>query len=71
MGLGKITRGLGKVGLAFEALGYVVAGAKVLVQAIKRAPDARRDDDGPRQEPGFDSARGMKSQGPPHPRRQS
>ena len=51
MGLGKITRGLGKVGLAFEARGYVVAGAKALVRAIKRAPDARRDDDVSRQEP--------------------
>jgi len=49
MGLGKITRGLGKVGLAFEALGYVVAGAKALVRSVKGAPGARRYDDGPRQ----------------------
>ncbi|MBT2242698.1 hypothetical protein JQK15_04030 [Sphingobium sp. BHU LFT2] len=45
MDLVKITRGLGKVGLAFEALGYVVAGAKTLVRA-----GARRDDVEPRQE---------------------
>lgn len=44
MGLGKITRGLGKVGLAFEALGYVVTGAKALMRAIKGDPGARRDD---------------------------
>jgi hypothetical protein len=50
MGLGKITRGLGKVGLAFEALGYVVTAAKALGRAFKRAPDARRDDDVSRQE---------------------
>mgnify|MGYP007095394611 CR=1 FL=1 len=50
MGLGKITRGLGKVGLAFEALGYVVAGAKALVRGVKGAPGARRDDVEPRQE---------------------
>ncbi|MBO9526406.1 MAG: hypothetical protein J7517_09800 [Sphingobium yanoikuyae] len=50
MGLGKITRGLGKVGLAFEALGYVVTGAKALVRAIKGAPGARHEDAEPRQE---------------------
>jgi hypothetical protein len=50
MGLGKITRGLGKVGLAFEALGYVVTAAKALARAVKRAPDARRDDVESRQE---------------------
>jgi hypothetical protein len=49
MGLGKITRGLGKVGLAFEALGYVVVGGKALIRAVKGVPDTRRDDDGPRQ----------------------
>lgn len=46
MGLGKIARGLGKVGLAFEALGYVVAAAKALSRAIKGAPDARPVDEG-------------------------
>jgi hypothetical protein len=55
MGLGKITRGLGKVGLAFEALGYVVTGGKALVRAIKGAPGARRYDVEPRQEPPQDS----------------
>ncbi|WIA58080.1 hypothetical protein N6H05_09895 [Sphingobium sp. WTD-1] len=50
MGLGKITRGLGKVGLAFEALGYVAAGAKALVRAVRGAPGARRDDVELRQE---------------------
>lgn len=35
MGLGKITRGLGKVGLALEALGYVIAGGKAVVKVIK------------------------------------
>ena len=49
MGLGKITRGLGKIGLAFEALSYVVAGGKALIRAVKGVPDTRRDDDGPRQ----------------------
>lgn len=49
MGLGKIARGLGKVGLAFEALGYVVAGGKALIRAVKGVHDTRRDDDGPRQ----------------------
>jgi len=55
MGLGKITRTAGKVGLAFEALGYVVAGAKALVRAVKGAPDTRRYDDGPRQGSGGNS----------------
>ncbi|WP_333702913.1 hypothetical protein [Sphingobium yanoikuyae] len=48
--MGKITRGLGKVGLAFEALGYVLAGAKALVRAVKGAPGAGRDDIERRQE---------------------
>lgn len=70
MGLGKITRGVGKVGMAIEALGYVVAGAKALVRAVKRAPDARRDDEKVRQEPRLDSARGIESQDMADPRRQ-
>lgn len=53
MGLGKITRGFGKIGLAFEALGYVVTGGKALVRAVRGAPDERRDDE--RQEAGGDS----------------
>ncbi|WP_313333229.1 hypothetical protein [Sphingobium yanoikuyae] len=40
MGLGKITRGLGKVGLAFEALGYVWSAGGALVKAIKGKPSA-------------------------------
>ena len=41
MGLGKITRGLGKVGLAFEALAYVWSAGGALVKAIrgKRSAD--------------------------------
>ena len=53
MGLGKITRGLGKVGLAFEALGYVWTAGKALASAVRGAPGGRRDDE--RQEPGGDS----------------
>ncbi|AYO78304.1 hypothetical protein [Sphingobium yanoikuyae] len=49
MGLGKITRGLGKVGLAFEALGYVWAAGGALVKAVKGASkepiDSIRDTD--------------------------
>ena len=70
MSLGKITRGLGKVGLAFEALGYVVTAVKALGRAVKRAPDARRDDDKVRQEQALDSARGIESQDMADPRRQ-
>lgn len=57
MGLGKITRGLGKVGLAFEALGYVVAGARALVRAVRGAPDGRRDDERQEQDQHTDEAR--------------
>ncbi len=40
MGLGKITRAAGKIGLAIEVLTYVVRGGKALVSAIrgKRSP---------------------------------
>ncbi|WP_311269761.1 hypothetical protein [Sphingobium sp. WCS2017Hpa-17] len=38
MGLGKIARGLGKVGLAIEGLGYIVAAGRALVRAVKGDP---------------------------------
>ncbi len=65
MSLGKITRGLGKVGLALEALGYVVTAAKALGRAVKRAPDARRDDVESRQEPGVNTGESQADQGRP------
>jgi hypothetical protein len=46
MGLGKITRGLGKVGLAFEALGYVWSAGGALVKAIRGKRSARDPRDG-------------------------
>ena len=48
MGLGKITRGLGKVGLAFEALAYVWSAGGALVKAIraKRSADDSPDSAG-------------------------
>lgn len=46
MGLGKITRGLGKVGLAFEALGYVWSAGGALVRAIKGKRSNRDPGDG-------------------------
>lgn len=60
MGLGKIARGLGKVGLAFEALGYVVVGAKVLVRTVRGAPDGRRDDERQEQDQHTDESRVFK-----------
>ncbi|WP_311267436.1 hypothetical protein [Sphingobium sp. WCS2017Hpa-17] len=53
MGLGKIARGLGKVGLAIEGLGYIVAAGRALVKSIKGDP-ARRDE-GVRQDRGGDT----------------
>ncbi len=47
MGLGKITRGLGKVGLAFEALGYAWSAGGALVKAIKGKRSTRDPGDGP------------------------
>lgn len=44
MGLGKITRGLGKVGLAIEAARYAWIGGKALWEAVRGDPAARRDD---------------------------
>lgn len=41
MGIGKIVRGLGKVGLALEGLGYAVAAGRALVRAVKGRPSNR------------------------------
>jgi hypothetical protein len=38
MGLGKITRGLGKVGLALEAIRYIVLGGAAIVNAVRGKP---------------------------------
>lgn len=46
MGLGKITRGLGKVGLAFEALGYVWSAGSALVKRVKGKRSGRNPGDG-------------------------
>ena len=54
MGLGKIARGLGKVGLLIEGVGYIVAAGRALVRSIKGDPAERRDDE--RQDQGRDSA---------------
>lgn len=35
MGLSKITRGLGKVGLALEAVRYIVLGGAAVVNAVR------------------------------------
>lgn len=45
MGLRKVTRGAGKVGLALEALGYVLTTAKALGRAIKRSTSEDSDDE--------------------------
>lgn len=46
MGLGKITRGLGKVGLAFEALGYAWSAGSALVRRVKGKRSGRNPGDG-------------------------
>lgn len=47
MGLGKITRGLGKVSLALEAIRYVVLGGVAVVNAVRRKPvEENADSDG-------------------------
>ncbi|WP_313337455.1 hypothetical protein [Sphingobium yanoikuyae] len=48
--MGKITRGLGKVGLAFEALSYAITGGKAVMRAIK----GNRSDEQPQKEPDAD-----------------
>lgn len=45
MGLGKITRGLGRVGLAFEALGYVWSAGSALVKRVKGKRSGRNPGD--------------------------
>ncbi|MCC4232663.1 hypothetical protein LL253_08160 [Sphingobium soli] len=45
MGLGKIARGLGKVGQLIEGVGYIIAAGRVLVRSIKGDPAERRDDE--------------------------
>lgn len=54
MGVGKIARGLGKVGLLIEGVGYIVAAGRALVRSIKGDPAERRDDE--RQDLAPDSA---------------
>lgn len=44
MGIGRFARGLGKVGLAIEGLGYIVAAGRALITAIKGDPAPRRDE---------------------------
>lgn len=44
MGLGRIARGLGKVGLLIEGVGYVVAAGKALAAAITRRPSQEQAD---------------------------
>jgi hypothetical protein len=46
MGLGKITRGLGKVGLAFEALGYAWSAGSTLLKRMKGKRSGRNPGDG-------------------------
>lgn len=57
MGLGKIARGLGKVGLAFEALGYVVTASKGLRTTVWRRSNSSGDSGDFHQSPDADSAR--------------
>ncbi|MDV5823107.1 hypothetical protein [Sphingobium naphthae] len=52
MGLGKITRGIGKVGLALEAIRYIVLGGVAVVNAVrgktvKQKEDSAGEDDEP------------------------
>ncbi len=54
MSIGKLARGLGKVGQALEGVGYVVSAGRALVKAIKGDPAARRDE-GVRQDQGDDT----------------
>jgi hypothetical protein len=43
MGLGRIARGLGKVGLLIEGGVYVLTAVRALTKALKGDPAARRD----------------------------
>lgn len=52
MGLGKITRGLGKVGLALEAIRYIVLGGAAIVNAVRGKPiEEKQDSDDEDDEP--------------------
>ena len=52
MGLGKITRGLGKVGLALEAIRYIVLGGAAIVNAVRGKPvEEKQDSAGENDEP--------------------
>lgn len=44
MGLSKITRGLGKVGLALEAIRYIVLGGAAVVNAVRGKPVEEKQD---------------------------
>ncbi|MGW8204417.1 hypothetical protein ACWGM0_17960 [Sphingomonas bisphenolicum] len=39
MGIGKIARGLGKVGMLIEGAGYLVVAVRAVVRAVKGDPD--------------------------------
>ncbi|MGA1853022.1 hypothetical protein VH570_19500 [Sphingobium sp. HT1-2] len=60
MGLGKITRGLGKVGLALEAVRYIVLGGAAVVDAVRGKPVEEKEDsageDGDRADKAVDRA---------------
>lgn len=43
MTLGRIARGLGKVGILIEAAAYVATGMRALVKAVKGDPIAQRE----------------------------
>lgn len=64
MGLGKIARGAGKVGLLIEGIAYIVAAGRALVKAVKGDPD---DTEGRsnRQDRGGDITTARDSQGGP------
>lgn len=44
MGLSKITLGLGKVGLALEAIRYIVLGGAAVVNAVRGKPVEEKQD---------------------------
>jgi hypothetical protein len=62
MGIGKIARGVGKVGLLLEGLTYAVAAGKALMQTIKGDPAARRDGES-RQDHADDISHGSEGEG--------
>lgn len=46
MGLGRIARGLGKVGLLIEGVGYVVTAGRALWRAVRGSRSQQADDRG-------------------------